>query len=195
MLQPLIFSVSFSPTTFKLTVAKLTMLVCAFIIYIFTYPSSYFMVTRSMYKHVRSYHTCPVCCMCSFPDLTHHFGWVLSFHTSPLCTGYGLDDRGVGVRVPVRSRVFCSPHHSDWLWGLANILSDGYQGLFPQGQSSWSVKFITHPQLLPRSRNISMELNISSVPLRYFISLMWALQYLLCLSPALNMLHLLLNII
>jgi hypothetical protein len=29
--------------------------------------------------------------------------------------GYGLDDGGVGVRVPVVSRIFSSPHHPDWL--------------------------------------------------------------------------------
>jgi hypothetical protein len=34
-----------------------------------------------------------------------------------IATGYGLDDRGVGVRVPVGSRIFSSPHHPDRLWG------------------------------------------------------------------------------
>jgi hypothetical protein len=32
-----------------------------------------------------------------------------------IATGYGLDDRGVGVRVPVGSRVF-SPRRADRLW-------------------------------------------------------------------------------
>jgi hypothetical protein len=32
-------------------------------------------------------------------------------------TGYGLDDRGVGVRVPVGSRIFSSPRGPDRLWG------------------------------------------------------------------------------
>jgi hypothetical protein len=35
-----------------------------------------------------------------------------------IATGYGLDDRRVGVRVPVRSRIFTSPCHPDQLWGL-----------------------------------------------------------------------------
>jgi hypothetical protein len=34
-----------------------------------------------------------------------------------VATGYGLDDRGVGVRVPVGSRIFSSPRRPDRLWG------------------------------------------------------------------------------
>jgi hypothetical protein len=30
-----------------------------------------------------------------------------------IATSYGLDDRGVGVRVPVRSRIFSSPNRPD----------------------------------------------------------------------------------
>jgi hypothetical protein len=33
-----------------------------------------------------------------------------------MVTGYGLDDRGVGVRVPVGSRIFF-PRHPDRFWG------------------------------------------------------------------------------
>jgi hypothetical protein len=32
-----------------------------------------------------------------------------------IATSYGLDDRGVGVRVPVGSRIFSSPNRSDRL--------------------------------------------------------------------------------
>jgi hypothetical protein len=32
-----------------------------------------------------------------------------------IATSYGLDDRGVGVRVPVGSRIFASPNRPDWL--------------------------------------------------------------------------------
>jgi glutamine synthetase len=32
-----------------------------------------------------------------------------------IATSYGLDDRGVGVRVPVGSRIFSSPNRPDWL--------------------------------------------------------------------------------
>jgi hypothetical protein len=47
--------------------------------------------------------------------------------------GYGLNDRGVGVRVPVGSRIFSSPRRPDRLWGPPNLLPNGYGGLFPQG--------------------------------------------------------------
>jgi hypothetical protein len=41
-----------------------------------------------------------------------------------IATGYGLDDRGAGVRVPVRSRMFSSPSRRDRLWGSPNLLSN-----------------------------------------------------------------------
>jgi hypothetical protein len=34
-----------------------------------------------------------------------------------IADGYGLNDRGVGVRVPVGSRIFSSPRCPDRLWG------------------------------------------------------------------------------
>jgi hypothetical protein len=47
-----------------------------------------------------------------------------------IATTYGLDDRGVGVRVPVESRIFSSPDRPDRLWGLSNLLFSGYFGAF-----------------------------------------------------------------
>jgi hypothetical protein len=48
-----------------------------------------------------------------------------------IATGYGLDDRGVGVRVPVGSRILSSPRRPDRLWGPPNLLSNGQGGSFP----------------------------------------------------------------
>jgi hypothetical protein len=49
-------------------------------------------------------------------------------------TGYGLDGRVVGVRVPVGSRIFSSARRPDRrLCGPPSLLSNGYRGLFPPG--------------------------------------------------------------
>jgi hypothetical protein len=67
-----------------------------------------------------------------------------------IATGYGLDDRGVGVRVPVRWRIFCSSRRSDWFWGPTSLLSNGYRGLFPGGKSARVV-----PDYSPPTTSIS----------------------------------------
>jgi hypothetical protein len=38
-----------------------------------------------------------------------------------IATGYGLNDRGVGVRVPVGARIFSSPHRPNWFWGSLSL--------------------------------------------------------------------------
>jgi hypothetical protein len=59
-----------------------------------------------------------------------------------IATGYGLDDNGVGIWVPVEVRIFTSPR-PDWLWGPASLLFNGYGGPFPAGKAagawSWSL--------------------------------------------------------
>jgi hypothetical protein len=49
-----------------------------------------------------------------------------------IATGYGLDDRVVGVRVPVGSRIFSS-RRPNRLSGPLSILSNAYRRLFPRG--------------------------------------------------------------
>jgi hypothetical protein len=48
-----------------------------------------------------------------------------------IATGYGMDDRGIGFRVPVGSRIFSFPRRPDQLWGPPNLLFNGFRGLFP----------------------------------------------------------------
>jgi hypothetical protein len=69
-----------------------------------------------------------------------------------IATGYGLDDRGVGVRVPVGSRIFSSQCRLDLLWGPPNLLSMPTEGSFPGGKAARGMKLTIHRQLVPRSR-------------------------------------------
>jgi hypothetical protein len=41
-----------------------------------------------------------------------------------IATGYGLDDGEDGIRVPVRSRIFSTPHRSDRTWGPPRRAAD-----------------------------------------------------------------------
>jgi hypothetical protein len=75
--------------------------------------------------------------------------WVSAISTAP---AYGLDDRGVGVRIPIGSRIFPSPRRPDRLWGPPNLVSNGHRRLFPRGQSDVGVKLTNHFQLLSTSR-------------------------------------------
>jgi hypothetical protein len=68
-----------------------------------------------------------------------------------------LPDRGSNpgrrkVRVPVAAKNFSPPCHVDRFLVPPNLLSNGYRGLFPWGQSGRAVKLTTHLQLVPRSR-------------------------------------------
>jgi hypothetical protein len=48
-------------------------------------------------------------------------------------SGYWLDDRRVGVLVPIGSKFFSSPYRPCWLRGPPNDLHSGYRRLFPRG--------------------------------------------------------------
>jgi hypothetical protein len=68
------------------------------------------------------------------PPFPHTFSWRVAYlikqrnnFTSRasvvgIAPGYGLDDRGVGVRVPVGARIFSSPRLPDRFWGPPNLL-------------------------------------------------------------------------
>jgi hypothetical protein len=56
-----------------------------------------------------------------------------------IATTYLLDDRKVGVWVPVGSRIVTSPYRQDRLWGTLSFLSNGYLGLFPPRNKSVGV--------------------------------------------------------
>jgi hypothetical protein len=52
-----------------------------------------------------------------------------------IATGYRLDDRGVGVRVPVRARFFSSLQRPGRLRDPRSLLSKGNMGLFSWGKA------------------------------------------------------------
>jgi hypothetical protein len=59
----------------------------------------------------------------------------ISFHTSRdsavgIATGYGLDSRRLGVRVPAGPRFFFLPRSPGRFWGPPSPLSNRYRGLF-----------------------------------------------------------------
>jgi hypothetical protein len=60
-------------------------------------------------------------------------------------TGYGLHDRGVRARVPVRSRIFTSPYCPDRLWGSPSLQHNGCPGFIPWAKAAgaWSWNSLT----------------------------------------------------
>jgi hypothetical protein len=94
--------------------------------------------------------------------------------TVSIATGYGLDNQGVGFRVPVRSRIFTSPYCPDWLWGTPTFQSN--EDSFPGGKVM-GAKLNAHLQLEPRSRKC---VSINPLPIRLVacLSTHTALSYL-----------------
>jgi hypothetical protein len=52
-----------------------------------------------------------------------------------IATGYGLGDRGVGVRVLIEARIFTS-RRPEMLWGPSNPYSMGTGGSFSGGKAA-----------------------------------------------------------
>jgi hypothetical protein len=48
--------------------------------------------------------------------------WPCSFSAVGIATGNWLNGGGVGIRVPVESRMFTSRYRQDWLWSPPNLL-------------------------------------------------------------------------
>jgi hypothetical protein len=48
-----------------------------------------------------------------------------------IATGYGLNDREVGVLVSVGARFFSSERRPSRFWGPPSLLPNGYRGSFP----------------------------------------------------------------
>jgi hypothetical protein len=81
-----------------------------------------------------------------------------------IATGYGRDDGGVGVRIPVGSRIFSSKSRPDRLWCPPSLLSNRYRGLLFPGSSGRGVKLTTHLQLVPRSRKYGSIYPLTHTP-------------------------------
>jgi hypothetical protein len=86
---------------------------------------------------------CPNILLTSIPDidqrilvvfiwLSTNFRWRLIAAVG-IATGYGLDDRGVGVRVPVRSGLFTFPCRPYGFWGPTQPPSQWVKGALSKG--------------------------------------------------------------
>jgi hypothetical protein len=81
-----------------------------------------------------------------------------------IATGYGLDDRGVGVRVPVGSRIFSSPSRPDRLWGPPSSYLWVPEALSPE------VKQREDHHLPPASAEVKKTWIYTSIPPHAFMA-------------------------
>jgi hypothetical protein len=83
-----------------------------------------------------------------------------------ITTGYGLDDQGVGVRVPMRSRIFCSPRRPD-------RYPMGTEGSFPRdkaaGAWSWPLTSSENVRRLFTDLKLMIQLGWAVLCSRYAI--------------------------
>jgi hypothetical protein len=92
-----------------------------------------FIVLQNHYQFAGAKNTCPVYVSGQGPGCRNH--------NSHYWTDVdGLDDRGIGVRIPVGTRIFYSLCGPDRRWGPLNLLYNGYRGFFPEGKATgaWS---------------------------------------------------------
>jgi hypothetical protein len=84
-----------------------------------------------------------------------------------IATGYGLDDRGVGVRVPVGSRIFSSPRCPDRLWGSTQLPIQWVPEVLSQGVK-WLGREADHAP--PTSAEVKkMWINTSTCPHAFMV--------------------------
>jgi hypothetical protein len=76
-----------------------------------------------------------------------------------IANGYGLDGRRIGVRVLVRSRIFTSCPYR--LWGPPNLLSNGYQGPFPEVKAAGAWSWPLTSNLWRGQANVDLYIHFS----------------------------------
>jgi hypothetical protein len=73
-----------------------------------------------------------------------------------ITTGNGLDDRRVGVRVQVGSRIVTFPYRSDRPWGPHSLLAIGQRRLIPGKKAAgvWSSQLISYLRLGQENKDL-----------------------------------------